>query len=560
MSTLFIESMTISDNKNNNSDVYLLDRMSPVKTPNSNDSSFLSSLRKSTDNNAFSLSTLDTYNLCNGRISLFFKSVRGLNIPQLYKYLNIAKNEDLLDTIILILNIRDCRGGKGERDLGRICLIWLFINYSDEFIKLLPYLPEYGRWDDLLYLFPNILNLGTNLDFIIQNYDSNITQNDLNKCILNQKKIVNFYVKQLQNDYQNMLNCKPCSLAAKWFVSEKSSLDKKGKIYETVCRNINISNKHFRQKFLSPLRSYLKIVEKFMCSKKWDKIEYNKVPSCAMKKLKKSFLKHDENRFNEWKKVLKQNDPKIAKVNAKQLYPHELIKEMRINMQSDEVCDVQWLVLEDKLKKLGTFDNALCIIDTSSSMHIPNYLPFDCALALGMIISHTSNGPLKNHVLTFAESPQFVEIKEDSLYNRYKQMCDIPWGGSTNLQLIFKLIIDKAKKYNIKKEDLPKTLFIMSDMEFNSVEGYGKITNFQCIDLMFKESGYIRPQIVFWNLNCNSSTHFPISINDNGTALISGFSTDILQYILDGNKFNSYTIMKKAINNPRYNQIREILI
>ena len=72
-----------------------------------------------TANGALSYSTPDTSNNYTGRISLFFKGVRGLSIPKLYQYLSKCAKESLLDTFLLVFHLRDCRGGKGERDLGR---------------------------------------------------------------------------------------------------------------------------------------------------------------------------------------------------------------------------------------------------------------------------------------------------------------------------------------------------------------------------------------------------------------------------------------------------------
>ncbi len=93
--------------------------------------------KTTTWNGAESLSTPDNSGICDGRLSLFFKSVRGINVPSLYTYLSKSLNEDIIDTFLMSFHIRDCRGGKGERDLGRRCLIWLLINKPDLFEKIM---------------------------------------------------------------------------------------------------------------------------------------------------------------------------------------------------------------------------------------------------------------------------------------------------------------------------------------------------------------------------------------------------------------------------------------
>lgn len=42
------------------------------------------------------------------------------------------------------------------------------------------------------------------------------------------------------------------------------------------------------------------------------------------------------------------------------------------------------------------------------------------------------------------------------------------WGMNTNLQAVFELILQKALAAALKPEDMVKTLFIFSDMEFDA--------------------------------------------------------------------------------------------
>jgi hypothetical protein len=84
-------------------------------------------------NNAISYATPDLSRETDGRVSLFFKTVRGLDDARLQEYLQKASSEDLVDTFILAFNARDCRGGKGERSIGRKALRWLGINFPDIF-------------------------------------------------------------------------------------------------------------------------------------------------------------------------------------------------------------------------------------------------------------------------------------------------------------------------------------------------------------------------------------------------------------------------------------------
>jgi hypothetical protein len=71
----------------------------------------------------------------------------------------------------------------------------------------------------------------------------------------------------------------------------------------------------------------------------------------------------------------------------------------------------------------------------------------------------------------------------------------------------------------------------------------------------YEEAGYTLPNIVFWNL-CSRHDNMPVTKDDNGTALISGFSPSILKTVLSGNAMNPIQIMLDTINQPRYEAIK----
>ena len=509
-----------------------------------------------TSNGAVSLMTPDPSHKSSGRMSLFFKSVYGLNAPLQYQYIATAELESTLDTFLLGFHIRDCRGGKGERDIGRRCLVWLFINKPSLFSKVMHLIPEYGRWDDLLHFFPGVLDL-SDIEHVRQNYCS-IVPNRKHLIVLQtlQKQIVKLMGSKIREDYALMISGKPCSLVAKWSPTEGDSLDRKYGVYKTLASEMQISRSSLRKTFLTPLRSYIKIVERFMCNNEWGEIDYNKVPSCAMKRLKKSFEKHDESRFQEWRNALKNGDVKVC---AKQLYPHELVREMRKNGKADGICEAQWKIIEEECVKHSSLKDDVVVVDTSTSMYSPNYLPYDVAIAMGLLISRSAKGKFKNHVITFNDTPKLVILNgEASIYNQWLQLSQISWGGSTNIEATFKLILDRGKICGLTHKDMPKRLWIISDMQFNKVSNYGQVTNFEAIDKMYTASGYTRPQIVFWNVN-GESLDFPVTSDDNGTALISGFSPSVMNAILYGSAFSPYSVMRKTLESDRLRPVRVAL-
>lgn len=506
-------------------------------------------------NGAVSYTSPDSFGKTNGRFSLLFKGVRGLNVPLLYQYLRESANESLLDTFLLAFHLRDPRGGKGERNLGRHALIWLFINYPTEFQRVMHLIPEYGRWDDLVYFFPGVLNL-TDVDQVRINYYSEISGKEkLEKLQSLQREIVQLMADQLKKDLVKMLEGESCSLCAKWAPTEGDSLDRKSGVFKTLANALGVDTRSLRKRYNTPLRSYLKVVENFMCSGSWDEIDFNKVPSQAMKRLKKAFEKHDPDRFEEWRINLKLGQPKLAKVNARQLHPHELVKEMRVKNTCDPVCEAQWQVLVEEVRKLGSLKDSVVVVDTSCSMQTPNYIPLDVAVGLGLIVSDVVQGPFHGHVINFNTVPKFKIIPDGSIMDRFTAIRNMEWGGSTNLEGTFKLILDRAVECKLRQEDMPKRLFIISDMQFNQVQDGRTVTNWEKIKEMYNASGYKRPQIVFWNVN-GSSTDFPVTVGEEGTALISGFSPAILSALIKGEKYDCFSVLRSIVDNERYDMVR----
>lgn len=99
-----------------------------------------------TENGAVSLVTTGM-----ARVNLFFKMYRGMTKAQLIKHLEASWVEDPLDTLKIIFHTRDCRGGKGERLLFRQSLSWLATREPSVVLANMDVVPEYGRWEDLLW-------------------------------------------------------------------------------------------------------------------------------------------------------------------------------------------------------------------------------------------------------------------------------------------------------------------------------------------------------------------------------------------------------------------------
>jgi hypothetical protein len=500
----------------------------------------------STWNGANSLATPDLSGQYTGRLSLFFKAIRGVSDEKLYEYFEKSITEDVIDTFVIAFNIRDIRAGKGERSIGNTMMTFLAMNHQEKFLKVLHLIPEYGRWQDILCFFPKVT----------PGINSEVSEH-----------VVDIVCKQIIRDLSDMNDGKPISLAAKWMPTENDSMDKRFHLVNVICKKLNITPKQYRTEYIGPLRKYLNIVERLMCQKRWGDIDFSKVPSCAMKKLKKAFEKNTPDFFNGWKISLSKGE---VKINAKVLFPHEIIREIRMkcgNNEEDQVLISQWEVMEDEVRKLGILQKSLVIVDNSGSMTDNNNLPADIAFAMGILISSIVEGDFHNNVISFHDEPTFFELKDGNIYEKYAQIKNSPVGYSTNLQKTFDLILRKAKECKLKQEDMPDKVFIISDMQYNSIEtsveygcGYGRKnnTNFEEIEEKYLNSGYKRPKIYFWNVNGNIDD-FPVSVDDNGTCMISGASPSILKSVFKSGEVSPVQILREVLDDDRYQDIRRCL-
>ena len=91
---------------------------------------------------------------CSDCLDLFaaIGALRSSSEQEILKRFVRAYTEDPDLAMKTIFFARDVRGGLGERKVFRVCLKWLAGNAPASIRKNLPYVAEFGRWDDLLSL------------------------------------------------------------------------------------------------------------------------------------------------------------------------------------------------------------------------------------------------------------------------------------------------------------------------------------------------------------------------------------------------------------------------
>jgi hypothetical protein len=133
--------------------------------------------------------------------------------------------------------------------------------------------------------------------------------------------------------------------------------------------------------------------------------------------------------------------------------------------------------------------------------------------------------------------------------------------SGTNIEKVFDIILKSAIQSGADQNDLPQSVLVISDMEFNApyctTGTKPSKTLFDTISSRYEDHGYKMPHLVFWNVNSRTKT-IPITQNDMGVTLVSGFSTGIMQMVTNG-QTDPYMNLVETITGERYQPIMEIL-
>lgn len=463
-------------------------------------------------------------------------SLRSASEAEIMNKFTKAFFEDKELAVKFLFFARDIREGLGERRLFRVCLRTLALLDEEAVIKLLPYVSEYGRYDDLFSL---------------------VLDTDDNDEIC--KKIYWLVLRQLSQDEENMKTGKPISLLAKWMPSINCSSKQRKELAKRFCRFLGMPEKQYRQA-LAALRKYLDVVERKMCANEWDKIDYSAVPSKANLIYRNAFMEHDALRRQEYLDKLQKGE---VKINSSVAFPHDIVSKYSkryddfwrlVVDKEDTTLEEMWKALPDLVQGYG---NTIVVADGSGSMQC-NVDPksqttaLDVANALAIYFAERSSGEFKDKYITFSDRPQLVDFsKGETLKDKLNIAYAHDEVADTNIEATFDLILQTAINSNATQNEIPANVLIISDIEFNRATcGRPNETLFQTIEAKFAEAGYKMPRLIFWNVNSRTNV-IPVKENELGVALVSGFSVNVIKMVMSG-KLDPYEVLVEQLMSPRY--------
>lgn len=425
-----------------------------------------------------------------------------------------AENPDL--AVRTAFYARDIRQGLGERHTFRVILEWLAQNSPSSVAKNIALIPEYGRYDDLLVL------LGTPCE------DSALTL--------------------IRSQFNEDISSDKPSLLAKWLPSINASSPQARAQAKILAKFLGMSLKDYRQA-LSKLRAKLKLIENNFREKDYS-FDYSAQPSRAMLKYRQAFIRNDNERYMNF---LEEVSSGKVTLHTGTLAPYEIIMPIfaRGTLSDDEraALNATWDAQENFLR--AGSENALAVVDGSGSMYSGRVIyPIAVAVSLGIYFAERNKGEFRYHFITFSASPQLVEIKGSDIYEKVNYCASYNEVANTDIQAVFELILNTAVKHNIPQEEMPSSLYIISDMEFDECAQNSDMTNFEYAKKIFAEKGYALPQVVFWNVDSRRDQQ-PVSRNEQGVILVSGVSPRIFAMLKSGN-LSPEAFMLSVLNGERY--------
>ena len=433
--------------------------------------------------------------------------------------------EDRINALKLLFYTRDAKNGAGERNIFRFLLNLLGNSYPEIATKLIPYIPNYGRYDDLFSLI------------------STPAEDELIKFISN----------TLDKDIKNKKENKPITLLSKWMPSINTSNDDARKLANHLCIKLGMSKKEYRQT-LSFLRKGI-IIENNLRENDYS-FDYSAVPSQAMLKYRNAFYRNDMNRYKYYLlNVFKSNKDMNVKLLDIVLFIKRIKSEYYLHGFNTDYYNAAWkeLVNEGEINK-----KTLVVRDGSGSMYSNfNYSPIHIADAISLLTAARLTGPFKDKFITFSANPEFVDLSRfNKIEEKVEWLSEFDDCSNTDIEKVFNLIYDVYNSKDFTEEDALDQIMIISDMQFDLAVGPRFVdsnnreiynSTYENFKLKFAENGFKLPEVIFWN--CNSYGTLPVMMDEKNVKLISGANKNLIDLVTKTDSLDPKDFMDKTLKN-----------
>jgi hypothetical protein len=434
--------------------------------------------------------------------------------------------------IVMMFATRNCRGGKGERNIFIQMWNTIYQYYPSQLDSLIQFIPHYGSWRDVV----SLIIMGT----------------EESRCHLYE-----FIVSGLRKDIAKETTSE-LSYVAKWCPKEGSAADKKCNAARECAKRLypELYTEHFTSALrkyrqdVSRLNKALQTTEILMCNKQFSKINFNNVPKKALVKYNSAFLNVSVMDKNETRHP-DDDDRKECCIHYEQylsstratatttatatknntLLLHEIIDKIQKTSNQIEIDELELVWNTSMNSHNYALSNGILFTTMNDSYNISTTL----AMAIG---SQQTVPAFKNRCITCANEPIFIEMPIN--YSLLETITHInknikPASSSIDFKKTMQLILTQARIYRLYPEQLPKwCLFLCEPLHISDICCETIIAEFEKVGIEVCGKPYTMPRIIVWNVH-NNTTQYPVVYNEPAYKLIHGYSPTLMKDILYNN-------------------------
>lgn len=301
--------------------------------------------------------------------------------------------------------------------------------------------------------------------------------------------------------------------------------------------------------------------QQYISNNRYKEINWGHIPGKALFQLVKGKFLTNQGLQDSYLKWI-QTQP-VAKFTG---YPFELFDAVSANITSYagvNLSEVQKHTYDKQFEGLlqkgaedegGIKGNVWTALDTSGSMGSAvaggKTSAYSVCASLGIYFSALNTGAFKDNVIMFDNHSSVMELK-GTFTDRVAQIkkATTAWGGTNFQSVIDEIVRIRTMNPEIPVEDYPTTLLVVSDMQFNpagngnwrgswgnnqrGATGYNSDTNYNVAMQKLNAVGLPNINIIWWQVTARTGD-FPSRLEDEGTAVISGYDGAIISLILGG--------------------------
>lgn len=421
----------------------------------------------------------------------------------------ILYNRMISRTVKGFTSTEKLQAGQGNRDESRKALAWIARFHPDTIYKNLWIIPLVGCWKDLWHV-----------DLIDE---------------LDRDQVLTLVKKGISCDYNK-------DLIAKYIPKIRSKSNVFNERHEQLntfaydlIKYLGWTPKEYR-KFKASGKAHR--FQQQLAQKLYSEIDFNTIPGKALHQMvnkrgkdnKTTFQRHGlDVTYLDW--IM---DQPTAKFTG---YVYELMEVVNSNMSlaQKHTVDKQFDgLIKNAQKDNNITENVWCALDTSGSMtaKVADTSAYNICLSLGIYFSTLNKGSFKDHVVMF-DNESKVQQLSGTFSDKVMQLqsSTVAWGSTNFQSVIDEIVRIRVTQPEVSISDFPTTLLVVSDMQFNPVDGNTQTNYNRAMDKL-ASVGLPQIRIVWWWVT-GRANDFPSTINDNNVIMIGGFDGTILSLLLN---------------------------